>query len=103
MNEAQRSERRLDRLVMRLLGAANVVRLQECDRLKCRAENAAAMAGVCGLAMVNETTSAADVWLASHDRLATEYNALRFFWMPRMRLKLPHNTGIKPPPEGRSA
>lgn len=88
MNAAKRSERRLDRLVIWLLGAANVARLQECDRLKCRAESAATNAGICGLAMANETTRAADVWLASHDRLATEYNALRFFWMPRMGLKL---------------
>ena len=95
MNESERNERRLARLVVWLLGDANVARLKECDRLKRRAENAALRAGVCGLAMVNKTTRAADVWMASHDRLATEYNALRFFWMPRMILKLPDNTGIK--------
>ena len=92
-NEPNR-QRPLERLVRWLLGDATVARLLECDRLKRKARNAASMAPVCGLAMVNETTRAADVWIASHDRLATEYNALRFFWMPRMRLKMPHNTEI---------
>lgn len=86
----------LQRIVIWLLGEAAIGRLQALAELKQRAEMAEFMASLCGLASLHGEPplgrTAAQARLEVHDRHAAEFNRLRFWWMPRMKLKLPDNT-----------